>query len=114
MKVKMVDSYTEYAAITLMVALGLLGVVNFGGIARLSFEVNLGVILATYGIYTLAYLAVRLSRFEKAAKNYFIIWGYIPAAMGISLILTPIVSILLALSISLIGLAVVALLILRL
>lgn len=94
--------------------LGLLGALNFSGVYPLDLTLALGILLAAFGIYTLTYLATRQSVFTKAARNYYLVWGYLPAALGLALVLTPVMNILFALSLALIGLAMVALLIIRL
>lgn len=106
--------YAEYAAILLVVVLGLLGALNFSGVLPIEVIFALGVILATFGVYTLAYLAAHQAGFAKRERNYYLVWGYIPAAIGIALVLTPLMNLLFALSVALIGLALVALLIVRL
>lgn len=108
------SKYGEYAAITMIIMVGALGVLEFGGIMPLTFLVFMGAILATHGIYTLAYLFMRHSSLEKPVKNYMLVWGYLLGAIGLSLVLASAINILLTLSVSLIGLAIVALLILRL
>lgn len=106
--------YAEYAAILLVVVLGLLGALNFGGLLSIDLLLALGIILATFGIYTLAYLAAHQAGFTKGERNYYLVWGYVPAAIGIALVMTPLMNLLFALSVALIGLALVALVIVRL
>lgn len=106
--------YSEYAAILLAVVLGLLGALNFSGVLVVDAVRSIGVILTCFGIYTLVYLAIRRSGFTRREKNYYLVWGYVPAAIGIALVLTPTVNILFTLSVALIGLALAALLIVKL
>ena len=107
------SQYREYASILVVLAIGTLGALAFGGFINIGLPQAIGIILSTFGVYTLAYVTVRRSKLTRSDRNLHLVWGYVPSALGIALAASPFVSFLFALSVALIGLSILAFAIVR-
>ena len=106
--------FAEYAAVLVLLVSGALGSIHFGGLVTLTIQFAAGSLLLAFGLFTLTSVARYLPRLTKATRNFYLVWGYIPSAIGTGLVLSPVLNFFLGLSLGVLGLALVALLILRL
>jgi hypothetical protein len=105
--------YPAYTAILLVLTLGSLGAVHFGGLITLPVEVAAGILLTVFGLFTMGYLVSQANPTASSERPMYLVWGYVAAALGIALTVTPLVNLLLSLSLALVGFAIVALIVIR-
>ncbi|MEM3404567.1 MAG: hypothetical protein QXJ17_08535 [Nitrososphaeria archaeon] len=78
--------YGEYGLILILAILGFSGILYYGNIIPFYIEIYLGLLLTTFGAYTIAFVLYYRKRATKEERNYMFLWGYVSTALGISLL----------------------------
>ncbi|MGD0329060.1 MAG: hypothetical protein ABSB40_01280 [Nitrososphaeria archaeon] len=79
--------YGEYAFFLIIAVLGLSGVLYFGGVTKYGIKLYVSLLLASLGVYTLAFVFYYLKFIRSYVRNYMFLWGYILASIGFALFL---------------------------